>query len=494
MNGSFTSYLTSGRPELRPDRRTYVMLNHLRARDDVKEYWGFYLLRGSTVTISSCARWSGGQLMILRGVENLHRCAWIGEKDSAENLAEDDDDISNERHRQEELARMRRPSVYQASDDYTDPEASIGAEATGPKAQPLHSEERRQGITKLLRKALKMSKDKGEILKILHSQDKNQNSMKVKQDGDLAINSNTKPSTKVMLANQGTSHDGETSVPGGEPTPAEDGDLTTPSTPRRGRKNRRLKDELRQRRLNKRRRKKGNTRDKNLTEELLPANTRHRRDVEEEEEENTDGAFEELDTEDVVDLLTDDKSHKIPAEERALGAQVFFPEGLKYERGTVNQTTANDHSREEEVSSFSSSEEALASCEGVIINLQLVPYRRCNYQSLDLNKISYDIPITGTYYFVFSSDNEIYVNDLYFNVTMERVVYNVSKREELCTNTTDCLMPLGFWSNDQTVVEVPPEATWNHSYVMDVKCEPRVYVYLSFLLLVPLLIMCCAFY
>ncbi|MPC26396.1 hypothetical protein E2C01_019532 [Portunus trituberculatus] len=56
MNGSFTSYLTSGRPELRPDRRTYVMLNHLRARDDVKEYWGFYLLRGSTVTISSCAR------------------------------------------------------------------------------------------------------------------------------------------------------------------------------------------------------------------------------------------------------------------------------------------------------------------------------------------------------------------------------------------------------------------------------------------------------
>ncbi|KAK8383056.1 hypothetical protein O3P69_011520 [Scylla paramamosain] len=132
MNGSFTSYLTRGRPELRPDRRTYVMLNHLKARDDVKEYWGFYLLRGSTVTISSCARWSGGQLMILRGVENLHRCAWIGEKDSAENLAEDDDDISNERHRQEDLARARRPSVYQAPDDYSDPEAGIGAEATGP--------------------------------------------------------------------------------------------------------------------------------------------------------------------------------------------------------------------------------------------------------------------------------------------------------------------------------------------------------------------------
>ncbi|XP_063883431.1 uncharacterized protein LOC135112697 [Scylla paramamosain] len=493
MNGSFTSYLTRGRPELRPDRRTYVMLNHLKARDDVKEYWGFYLLRGSTVTISSCARWSGGQLMILRGVENLHRCAWIGEKDSAENLAEDDDDISNERHRQEDLARARRPSVYQAPDDYSDPEAGIGAEATGPEAQPLHSEERRQGITKLLRKALKMSKDKSEILKILHSEGKNRNSLKVKQDGDLTFKNNTNSSAKVMLADQATSQDGEASTSGGGPTPTEDSDLMTPSTPRRLKKNRRLKDDLRQRRLNKRRRKKGNTRDKNLTEEELPAKTRLRRDAEEEEE-DTDGAFEELDTEDVLDMLTDGEPRKTPAEERALGAQVFFPEGLKYERGTVNQTTANDNSREEQVSSFSSSEEALASCEGVIINLQLVPYRRCNYQSLELNKISYDIPITGTYYFVFSSDNEIYVNDIYFNVTMERVVYNVSKREEMCTNTTDCLMPLSFWSNDQTVVEVPPEATWDHSYVMDVKCEPRVYIYLSFLLLVPLLIMCCAFY
>lgn len=57
MNGSFTSYLTKGKPDVRPERRTYVMLHHMKARDDVKEYWGFYLLRGSTVTISTCARW-----------------------------------------------------------------------------------------------------------------------------------------------------------------------------------------------------------------------------------------------------------------------------------------------------------------------------------------------------------------------------------------------------------------------------------------------------
>ena len=433
--------------------------------------------------------------MILRGVDNLHRCAWIGEKDSAENMAEDDDDISNERHRLEKLQRAREPSVYQAPDDYSDPEAGIGVEAVDAPTHPHHSEERRQGISKLLRKALKISKNKKELLRILHSEGKKQSSMNVKQNNS-TLNTSIKPSAKLKLINQAASQDGNNRTSGVEATHNEQDAFTTPSTAGRLRKpNRRLKDDpLREarRRLNKRRRKKGNKRNKNLTEEEQQDRTRLRREAVAAAEE--DGAFEELDTEDILEMLTDGELSKTPAEERAVGTQVFFPEGLKFERGTFNQTTAGDNSREEHVSSFSSSEEALASCEGVIISLQLVPYRTCSYQSMDINKISYDIPITGTYYFVFSSDNEIYVNDLFFNVTMERVVYNVTKSEEMCSNTTDCIMPLSFWSNDQTVVEVPPEATWDHSYVMDIKCEPRVYVYLSFLLLVPLFIMCCAFY
>lgn len=30
---------------------------NLELSDDMKEYWGFYLLRGSTVTVSTCARY-----------------------------------------------------------------------------------------------------------------------------------------------------------------------------------------------------------------------------------------------------------------------------------------------------------------------------------------------------------------------------------------------------------------------------------------------------
>lgn len=439
--------------------------------------------------------------MILRGVENLHRCAWIGEKDSSEDTEEDDDEASNERHRLEELERRRHPNVYQAADDNPNPEESFGAEPAAPSALPMHSEERRQGITKLLREAIKMSKNKKEILRILHSEGKKRKSLKGKVSVDSVLENRTESLAKLMLADKETTHDGNNGMATATATTQIQGEQAIPTTlgTPRGRKkdSMKLKDDLwreRRRGLNRRRKKKkGNNRDKNLTEEEPPARTRLRRETA--VAKDTNGAFEELDTDDVLDMLRqgDPKPTNPPAEEMVVGAQVFFPEGLKFERGKFNQTTGNDNSREEHVSSYSSSEEALASCEGVILSLPLVSYRSCSYKSLQLNKISYDIPITGTYYFVFSSDNEIYVNDLYFNLTMERVVYNVSKSEEMCNNTTDCVMPLSFWSNDQTVVEVPPEATWDHSYVMDIKCEPRVYVYLSLLLLVPLLILCCAF-
>ncbi|KAG0716941.1 hypothetical protein GWK47_008452 [Chionoecetes opilio] len=262
MNGSFTSYLAKGKPDLRPERRTYVMLNHLKAQDDVKEYWGFYLLKGSTVTISSCARRPGGNLLILRGVDNLHRCAWIGEEDSAEDMAEDDDVSSNERHRVEELERTRHPSVYQAPDDGIDPETSIGAKGGAPPAQALHSEERREGITKLLRKALKMSKNKKEILRILHSEDKKETFVNAEKDS--VLSNNTEASAKPALADPAMSQTEINGTLKEEATPRErDAPTTTPpaTQPRQRKTNRRLKDatwqEARRQRNKRRKKRKG---------------------------------------------------------------------------------------------------------------------------------------------------------------------------------------------------------------------------------------------
>jgi len=51
--------------------------------DDHKEYWGFYLLKGSTFRIHTCSRHKGGTLLVVLGRSHLEHCAHIGEADSA---------------------------------------------------------------------------------------------------------------------------------------------------------------------------------------------------------------------------------------------------------------------------------------------------------------------------------------------------------------------------------------------------------------------------
>ncbi|XP_068214819.1 uncharacterized protein [Palaemon carinicauda] len=501
MNGSFNTYLSQGFPGVGRERRRHVMLHTMKMKDDVKEYWGFHLLQGSTVTISSCARWDGGQLLILRGVENLRRCAWIGEEDSAEDMAEDDDIISEERMRIRDQLLRKEANRH---DRNRDEEESVN-KAAYPTGNEHHSEERRQNIAQLLRKAIAISKDKKEILKMLHSEGKDQDyafpGQLIEQEADVKTNGANK-SLQIDMTNSNKTRAGDREDVNHTTNITVDG-FKIVSGILKDDRDKRLKNRDRKGKRKQRERKKqrngGRRQNQNITEVVLPRedeeiSSRLKRFAEDDE---SGGAFEDLDGGDILDVLQDPKTDgevNVASVERTVGGQVFYPEGLKFERGKFNQTTLNDRSNEEHRSSYSSSEEALASCEGVIFTLPLVSFRKCHFKNMGLNKITYDIPITGTYYFVFSSDNEIYANDLFFNLTMDRVVYDTQYTEKVCTNSTDCSMPLSFWSNEQAVVEVPEEDDWNHSYVLDTQCEPRVYVYLTLLLLVPLFIMCCAFH
>ncbi|GJQ86934.1 hypothetical protein Trydic_g17518, partial [Trypoxylus dichotomus] len=55
-NATFNAFLLPKTPQLEPDTKHLTMVRHLILEDDTKEYWGFYLLKGSTVTISTCVR------------------------------------------------------------------------------------------------------------------------------------------------------------------------------------------------------------------------------------------------------------------------------------------------------------------------------------------------------------------------------------------------------------------------------------------------------
>lgn len=57
MNSSFDAYLMANRPTLTPKAQMLTMTRHFELDDDLKEFWGFYLLKGSEVTVSTCARY-----------------------------------------------------------------------------------------------------------------------------------------------------------------------------------------------------------------------------------------------------------------------------------------------------------------------------------------------------------------------------------------------------------------------------------------------------
>lgn len=55
-NATFNAFLMAGPPPVASERSAVSMTRTLLLSDDMKEYWGFYLLKGSTVTVSTCAR------------------------------------------------------------------------------------------------------------------------------------------------------------------------------------------------------------------------------------------------------------------------------------------------------------------------------------------------------------------------------------------------------------------------------------------------------
>ncbi|KOB72991.1 Uncharacterized protein OBRU01_11449 [Operophtera brumata] len=86
-NATFNAFVVPGHPEMSQELVPVSMTRELELEDDMKEYWGFYLLKGSSVTVSACTRWPGASLIMIKGYKHLQECAYIGD-DSSEELDE----------------------------------------------------------------------------------------------------------------------------------------------------------------------------------------------------------------------------------------------------------------------------------------------------------------------------------------------------------------------------------------------------------------------
>jgi len=224
---------------------------------------------------------------------------------------------------------------------------------------------------------------------------------------------------------------------------------------------------------------------------------------------STLGVYKTIDRDqDDEDLNDDSDERSYEKEDDELEIDHLFNRG-KFDQNNNNEST-QDKSYEEPNSSWSSSEEALEKCEGVIYNNNLAGQLECNRNSSDeelgiaMSDFSYVVEASGFYYFIFSNDNEITRNFIAANFELQKTVFDVSDYEEQCSNSTICSLPLTFMSTQHVVIEVPPatsdtceydtEGMTNyqdcHSVLhAELVCEPRGAVYLIFLILVPVLVL-----
>jgi len=424
MNSTFRAYLLPERPKLRAQKHRVQMERKIvELEDDMKEYWGFYLLRDSHYKVSVCSRHEGASVVVVKHSKNVQRCAWLGELDSAE----ESDEISNEFDFKSEVLDVEEEQASPTTSIELDASSEESVQAMMPASskelntsfasiQQWSSASRRKLVRKLLQQMLKdrPGGQQGEKLMALSQQ------FGLATSQDLAIEDQEIRAEAVTLR-----------VPGQNDTEEQGGEV-----------------------------------------------------------------FEDY--------------H---------GGQEYGQNQVfnLFNRGKFNQKNIEgnkkDTSNEETRSSWSSSEEALAACEGAVDNVALDGATRCNENSTfeemwpHMTHLEHNVDSTGFYYFIFTNDNEITNNFVAASFDVRKTVFDVRSRSQEC-NSTECRIPLSFMSEEHLVLEVPQQDNVECEYeaegvtnyyqcntvvTAESICEPRGSVYMTFLLLVPFFILLFAY-
>ncbi|XP_031641099.1 uncharacterized protein LOC116352550 [Contarinia nasturtii] len=602
-NTTFNAFLLPELPNVANNRIHVNMVRHLELSDDMKEYWGFYLLKGSIVTVSTCARWPGSSMILIRGHKHLQQCAYIGD-DSSEELEElleiaEEKGIADLHFSSPEspanrvdLLTKHRPGVEFHDDRLRENKESFTfsplQELAKDSEDNISGKRMKELLGLLPRKANKFKTNiiynnthGGNHVDRLKNQLKAEieNREKLNKTGATGKQMPSKLNIKEFIKLHQADHIHkvrETNIGNHETenvqitqkiqndnqsTTKEKSILAKEEDNVNATSDEILEDLLKQ--LDKL----GQVKRNRILQRLkgpVPNND----DV---KETNTAPTLEKVPTvkptsdaepiQDEVEILemhepklgtykrkrknkttvspiTSSSSEPMPEsttfspqeltkdqlrrlkrqldleneltadadEGEDLGIeQGYVPDGIADHHHVLNQTNLNDRSNSEFWSSFSSSEEALLNCAGLILSLPLTPNGKCHNaagendfdKASQSNKITYTVPVNGYYFFIFNSENEVQDNYIRVKFDIQKTVYNVSSSIQSCNNaTSECRLSLNFFSNEKVVFELPMsanESLYNEEYIVVSECEPRTSIYLICVLSVPSIILLFAF-
>ncbi|EZA60903.1 hypothetical protein X777_13105 [Ooceraea biroi] len=519
-NTTFNAYLMDAEPVVQNETVPISMIRQLIMEDDMKEYWGFYLLRGSVVTVSTCVRWPGASLTIIHGHKNLHECAFIGD-DSSEEL-EELLEIANEQGfldmngsaQAEHPSNIPEKMTRAGQDVYFHHEghslrlntSTLPGYSHQLGSHELDAQTMRNILSQLLAKTLDTKKKQKEnphhhyeaVFKDITNIDKppartpnpkNPESNKMIDRFNQSEETSKTNAKKVKWYLNDMNIFEVKSIKEQEEFETkrvssaevfEDVLEKISSLGDRGKKIlQKLMDEIDAR---------GVARD-NALKRLVNETMNKTLSSTDKQRKRRDLTLKML-----HDELMEEDDGDAPLEEGML-----HPDGIAEDRGTVNETTLNDRSNSEFWSSFSSSEERLLECKGLILNLPLTPHHYCipgmesrHSKASFANAVTYRVPLNGYYFFVFNSENEVQPNYVRVQFDLLKTVYNTSNPVYACKNTTkECSLPFKMFSNEKTVLELPlsnNSTQWNEEYIVMSTCEPRTALYTFCVLMVPVLI------
>ncbi|KPJ20094.1 hypothetical protein RR48_02847 [Papilio machaon] len=513
-NATFNAFVVPGPPSLSDELVPVSMTRELELEDDMKEYWGFYLLKGSSVTVSTCVR-----KQMIKGYKHLKECAYIGDNSSEEldelleaynlgllsntTLLEKVQELKKVDGKANDPGTMKR---HKAGVSFHDPMQRGNMTSSDPVPSvdvTDHDPKELREILERLHAIRQAAKD--EQLKYYRPPSHLMALTELHRHRDTNVDRDTRQWLSFKDIDGNVSDQEVAKNKSLEKTLHSNNTAEVKETPD-------IKSTTEQYEITTKINNSIETTNTIVVTEKYESPTNIKMDTENEKNQlntDTDVSSKEI-FEDVLKQLQalGDRGKKVLYKlHKTMGVDYqekgLTPDGYAEHHSQVNETTAFDMSNSEFWSSFSSSEEALLECQGLLLNLPLTPHARCSPgddhpEAARANALTYRVPANGYYFFVFNSENEVQRNFIRARFELQKTRYDVARttlRE--CTNTTDrCDLTLDIFSAQKVVLEVPlrnNDSLWNEQFVIVSECEPRTAVYLACVIAVPILILVFAF-
>ncbi|XP_068985722.1 uncharacterized protein [Bombus flavifrons] len=459
MNRTFNAFQMPHKPEITSYRKHIRLKKSMVLPDDTLEYWGFYLLGGSSVALSVCSRFEGASILVVKGERNLRTCGML-------------------EHHNTQIAE----GIFL-------PEAKKQVKVTFKS----NAEQINSNNTIIQNNYNETLNDIEDILlwdHTLNNTDQNIGAHYPYLNSFMSNMENYEEEAKELLQDKNIQHIIRS---------LEKETIHTTRRLRHARK-RKYKKQMKETRKN------ITLQERKKAQKNLKSNSYFKRDIYNKYslflkrlqrslnlEDNGKG-----DINNEMNMQDKKESKKrIKRNQGVVNPTLLFDQGVQHGGNAGNVTDTNEDS------SVSSFENELFKCYGgsILMAQEFAPSEKCTDVTYLLNgkhmQAVHNVIEDGYYYYIFYSDNDIVSNDIYALFDIYKPIFHYENITNSCINQTKCSFSINMLSSDRVIVEIPTKDGLEYE-IDDVNlllsiCHPRMEVYIIFPVAVLFFILTCAF-